>query len=127
MNLFHFFLFMLMSLMATLPVIFGRRSNSIELQNRLALFQGILGPIGLTLGVLYLWKSAGLQGWAGTAIYSIEILIGFLLTYGLMARFVVYRDEPEKANKVRMQLAEYQGPLGILGLALVAMWLSQGI
>jgi len=127
MNLFHFLLFMLMSLMATLPVIFGRRSNSIELQNRLALFQGILGPIGLTLGVLYLWKSAGLQGWAGMAIYSIEVLIGFLLTYGLMARFVVYRNEPEKANKVRIQLAEYQGPLGILGMALVAMWLSQGI
>ena len=127
MNLFHFILFMLMSLMATLPVVFGRRSNSIELQNRLALFQGILGPIGLTLGLFYLWNSAGMQGWAGTAIYATEVLIGFLLTYGLLARFVAYRGQPDKANKVRLQLAEYQGPLGILGLALGAMWLSQGV
>jgi len=127
MNFFHFFLFLLMSLMATLPVIFGRRGDSIERQNKLALFQGILGPMGLTFGLFSLIVSGNVAGLVGTIIYSVEVLIGFLLTYGLMSRYVVHRGEVAVANSTRLRLATYQGPLGILGIALCALWLSKGL
>jgi hypothetical protein len=127
MNFFHFFLFLLMSLMATLPVVFGRRGDSVERQNKLALFQGILGPMGLTFGLFSLIVSGGMSGLVGMIIYSVEVLIGFLLTYGLMSKYVVHRGEIAEANSTRMRLATYQGPLGVLGIALCALWLTQGL
>ena len=127
MNLFHFFLFFLMSLVATLPLVYGRRGDSVEVINRLALFQGILGTVGLTFGLFSLIIHGGMQGWAGQAIYGVEVLLGFLLTYGFLSRYVVQRNNPEGALKTKLRLEAYQAPLGVLGIALCALWMLQAV
>lgn len=127
MNFFHFFLFFVMSLVATLPVVYGRRGDAVEIINRLALFQGIMGPVGMMLGFFYLATSEGMQGWAGQAIYGVEAVLGFLLTYGLLSRYVYHRKNVEAAMETKRRLETYQAPLGILGIALCALWLAQGL
>jgi len=125
MNFIHFFLFLIMSIMATLPVIYGRRSDSIELQNRLALFQGILGPMGLTFGLYNLSMGFGLNGVMAFVVYGVEVLLGFLLTYGLVSRYFVHRNDGDVPNNTRAQLAKYQGPLGVLGIFMCALWILE--
>ena len=125
MNFIHFFLFLIMSIMATLPVIYGRRGNSQELQNRLALFQGILGPMGLTFGLYNLLMGYGLNGVMAFVVYGVEVLLGFLLTYGLISRFFVHRNDGGDPNNTRARLAKYQGPLGVLGIFMCALWILE--
>ena len=127
MNFFHFFLFFLMSFVATLPVVYGRRGDSVQVINRLALFQGIMGPAGMMLGFFYLATSGGMQGWAGQAIYGVEALLGFLLTYGLLSRYVYHRNDLEAAMMTKRRLEVYQAPLGVLGIALCALWMAQAL
>ena len=109
------------------PLIVSKKPNAAELFARIAPYQGFLGVGVLALGILWLvrWMPnigasfATLDGMLVLLMILANIVLGFLLGFGLLSR-VLAKNETAKAKGEALfaKLTTVQIPLGIGAAAL---------
>jgi hypothetical protein len=116
-------------LLAASSLIIQKRPDARVVFEKVAPFSGGMGLCLLLIGTLHLLKYvlpymvtllSSLNGWIAIATVVIAILLGFLLSFGLLSRWVG-RKSPEavaKAEQLRARIAPVQIPLGIAGVVL---------
>lgn len=109
------------------PLIVARKPNSKEIFSRIAPYQGFFGVGLLALGILWLvrWlpnlsvSFATLHGAVVLAMIVGNILIGFLMGFGLLSGLFAKNDAAkEKSAALIAKLTSVQIPLGIGAVAL---------
>ena len=93
---------------------------------RMTPFVGIIGVIAIVLGTLIAVQLIGVLGSAlssfvgilAVAMVVIEILLGILLAWPLISKYVL------KGSEAPQKLAAIQIPLGIVGIAVFAALLA---
>jgi hypothetical protein len=114
-------LFFLMSVSAVYPIVVADTDNENELLGRMAPYQGVLGAVCVLWGVLGLAISPGL-GVLAYAILLFEIVLGTMLGASWLSG-VLASDESD-GGTMSAKLDVYSIPMGILGIALSALWLA---
>ena len=109
------------------PFIVARKPNAQQIFARLAPYQGFFGIGVLVLGVLWLvrWlpniglSFSSLHGMIVLAMIVANILIGFLMGFGLLSRLLAKSPAAkEKSEALVAKLTRVQIPLGIGAVAL---------
>lgn len=113
-------------LIATSSVIIAKKPNAKELLDKLTPYQGWIGVV-LTFwgvwGIISLVLNIGNMGTAwiiGLAVSVVEFIVGFLLAYGLISKYLLEKNETakEKGQALRLKLAKYQIPAGFILIVL---------
>ncbi len=113
-------------LIATSSVIVAKKPNAKELLDKLTPFQGWIGLI-LTFwgvwGIIQSFLSIGYIGlfWAiGLGVSVVDFIVGFLLAYGLISKYLLEKNETakQKGQELRLKLTKYQIPAGFILIAL---------
>lgn len=124
-------------LIAASSFLIAKKPDAKELFDRLAPYQGFIGIGMLTVGVLWLLqvlphiasilKAAPLRGGVTIGALVCTILVGFVLGYGLLSKYVFSRSEAaqEKGAEMLVKLSRIQVPLGLatagLGVASIVL------
>lgn len=124
-------------LIAASSFVIARKPDAKELFDRLAPYQGFIGIGMLTVGTLWLLQvlphigslltNAPLSGAITVGALACTILVGFVLGYGLLSRYVLSRSEAAQAKgaEVLVKLSRIQVPLGLatagLGIASIVL------
>lgn len=113
-------------LIAASSFVVAKKPNAKELLDRIAPYQGFIGIGMLVTGVLWLLQilphigsilsAAPLRGGITIAALACTILVGFLLGYGLLSKWVLSKNEAakEKGQQLLVKLTRVQVPLGLL-------------
>ncbi len=113
-------------LIATSSVIVAKKPNAKELLDKLTPFQGWIGLV-LTFwgiwGIIQSFLSIGYIGlfWAiGLGVSVAEFIVGFLLAYGLISKYLLEKNETakQKGQELRLKLTKYQIPAGFVLIVL---------
>lgn len=119
-------------LIAASSLLIAKKPDAKELFAKVAPYQGMIGVGMLVLGVLWtlrvlphlgtILKAAPLSGVITIATLAGTILVGFLLGYGLISKFLLSKNEAaqEKAAVALAKIARVQVPLGLLTAGLAA-------
>ncbi len=116
--------------MAAASLIIKFKAESKELIEKITPFQGIVGLILLGWGFWGLIQliqalSHGVLLVVPTAVVALQIVVGFLLSFGLLSQFMFSKSEvaQQKGEAIRAKLAGYQGVLGLvlIGLSLFSL------
>ncbi|MGB1294479.1 MAG: hypothetical protein ACPG6V_03290 [Flavobacteriales bacterium] len=108
-------------LIAASGFIVSKKPNAKELLDKLTPFQGWIGVV-LTFwglwGAIQLVLNIGNIGivWIiAFAVYVVEFIVGFLLGYGLISKYLLEKNEQakEKGQALRLKLTKYQIPSGM--------------
>lgn len=115
-------------------LIVAKQPNAREVIAKLTPFQGIIGIIlliwALIVFIFRVLPALGLllqffpvTGILLLATCLVAIVLGFLLGYGLIAQNALKNPGAAASGEaMRMKLAKYQGPLGLLGIGL-GLWM----
>ena len=104
------------------PLIVARKPNAKEIFARIAPYQGFFGLAMLALGILWLLRwlphigmsFSSLGGAIVLAMIAANILIGFLLSFGLLSGFLAKNETAkEKSAALIAKLTSVQIPLGV--------------
>lgn len=110
-------------------IIVGKKPNAKELIDKLVPYQGWLGVIMFIYGVYWLIFRfidivRGISVVPVTGIVAILIIfsylvLGFLLGFSLISKYALSKNEQAmaKGQEIRAKLAKYQGPLGLVAIA----------
>ncbi|AUP78609.1 hypothetical protein [Flavivirga eckloniae] len=123
----------LLSIIAVPSLLLAKKPNAKELLAKIEPYQGWIGfgfffwgvwgiiSSILSIGSLTLYPVWWITLLAGNII---EAVLGFMLGFGLINKFVLSKSEAgaEKGMRLREKLAPKQGKLGILGL-IVGIWI----
>lgn len=109
-------------LIAASSLIVSKRPNAKELLDKLTPFQGWIGVILAfwgTWGIIQSILNIGSMGvfWIiGLAVCVVEFIVGFLLGYGLISKYLLEKNETakEKGQELRLKLTKYQVPCGVI-------------
>ena len=109
-------------LLATSSVIIGKKPEMQKYLDQLVPYQGIVGMVLLGFGLLGLFgsfmsiASIGLVWWIGVGSALSGTIVGFLLAYGLISKYVFEKDKDSKlkGQALRAKLAVYQVPAGVV-------------
>lgn len=113
-------------LIASASVIVAKKPNAQELIDKLTPYQGWIGVIlafwgawGVISSVLNI-GNLSLAWIIGLAVAVVQFIVGFLLGYGLISKYLLEKNESakEKGQALRLKLTKYQIPAGLLLLAL---------
>ena len=107
-------------IIAASSLIVAKKPNAQELIDKLTPYQGWIGII------LLIWSIQGLLGSLrhfsiiGIATSGVMFVVGFLLGYGLISKYLLEKNDEAKAKgqALRMKLAKYQVPAGIILIVL---------
>ncbi len=125
-------------LIAASSLLIAKKPDAKELFEKVAPYQGMIGVGMLVLGVLWtlqvlphlgtILKAAPVNGIVTIATLAGTILVGFLLGYGLISKFVLSKNETAKEKGALMlaKVARVQVPLGLLTAGLAAASLVLG-
>lgn len=111
---------------ASSSLIVAKQPNAKELLDKLTPFQGWIGVV-LTFwgvwGIISMFLNIGSIGmaWAiGLGVSVVEFVVGFLLAYGLISKYLLEKNETakEKGAELRQKLVKYQVPAGIILIVL---------
>ncbi len=113
-------------LIAVSSVIVAKKPNAAELLDKLTPFQGWLGLVLTFWGVWGIIQSVlsigaiGLFWGIGLGVSVVEFIVGFLLAYGLISKYLLEKNETakEKGQQLRLKLVKYQIPSGFILIAL---------
>lgn len=116
-------------IIATSSVIIAKKPNAKELIDKITPYQGWIGVILAVLGAigiiqLVLNLSAFSVAWLiGLATTVVQFVVGFLLGYGLISKYVLEKNETakEKGQELRLKLAKYQVPAGFILIVLAVL------
>ena len=115
-------------ILAASSLIVSKKPNAQELIDKLTPYQGWIGIVLLFGGIwdlIWMLGNIGLLFKHATliAIFLLvavptELLLGFLLGFGLITKYALSKNEAamEKGQAIRAKLAAVQGPLGFLGI-----------
>ena len=124
-------------LLAASSLIIAKRPDAKDLLDKVAPYQGFLGLGLLGYGVYHLvvsvlpnlgaLTSAPLSMGLGIGAVVLDILIGFVLGFGLLSKLVLNKSEAakEKGKALLQKLVRVQVPLGVAAVAvgaLVLVW-----
>lgn len=109
-------------LIATSSVIVAKKPNAAELLDKLTPFQGWIGLVLTFWGVWGIIQSflnissIGLYWSIGLAVSVVEFIVGFLLAYSLISKFLLEKNETakQKGQELRLKLTKYQIPSGFI-------------
>lgn len=113
-------------LIAASSLIVAKKPNAQELLDKLTPYQGWIGVV-LTFwgvwGILQAFLNIGSigLGWAiMLSVSAVEFIVGFLLAYGLISKYLLEKNETakEKGQQLRAKLVKYQVPSGIILIVL---------
>lgn len=114
-------------IMAAASLIVQFKADAKAAIEKLTPYQGIIGLILLGWGVWGLIQiirvmSHGVLPVVGTIAVAIQIVVGFLLSFGLLSQLLLSKSEEaqQKGESIRAKLAPFQG---ILGLVLIGLTL----
>lgn len=123
----------LLSILAVPSLLLSRKSNAKELLEKIEPYQGWIGMVFCFWGIWGIISCVLNIGWLSVApIFWITMLagnivtavLGFMLGYGLINKYVLSKNEAAKtkAELMRAEIAPKQGKLGLVGLAL-GIWM----
>ena len=122
-------------LIASSNLIISEKTNTNEVIDKLTLYQGWIGVALASWGVWSIMSSVlnigniGLSWIITLAVALIELVVGFLLGYGLISKYLLEKNEAaqEKGQALRLKLISYQIPAGLilfaLGILLIVFFL----
>jgi len=111
----------LAGVLASSSYIVNRKPEASDLIEKLVPYQGAIGLL-----VLF-WSIRGILrfsfGPIGLAMIAAQFIVGFLLSYGLLSKYVLSNNDTaeERGLEVRSKLSQYQVPAG-LGLIALGVW-----
>ncbi len=109
-------------LIASSSLIVAKKPNAKELLDKLTPYQGWIGVILTAWGIwgmidlLLNIGSIGLVWIIALAVCVVEFIVGFLLAYGLISKYILEKNEAakEKGAELRQKLVKYQVPSGLI-------------
>jgi len=109
-------------LIAASSLIVAKKPNAQELLDKLTPYQGWLGVILTFWGVWGIIQSIlnigliGLYWGIGVSVSIVEFIVGFLLAYGLISKYLLEKNETakEKGQQLRAKLTKYQVSAGVI-------------
>ncbi len=122
-----------LSLIAVPSLILAKKPDAKELLAKIAPYQGWIGLVFFVWGVYGLifsgilgmsWMATWPVYWATTLIVNImQILLGFLLGFGMLSKYVLSKNEEAKAKAEELlaKMAPKQGLIGMIGIG-VGIW-----
>ncbi len=107
-------------IIAASSLIVAKKPNAQELIDKLTPYQGWIGVILAFWGVWGIIISLGHFSLIGIALSAVEFIVGFLLGYGLISKYLLEKNETAKikGQELRMKLTKYQVPAGIILIVL---------
>ena len=113
-------------IIAASSLIVAKKPNAQELIDKLTPYQGWIGIVLAFWGVfgfISLILNIGSIGFAwmiGLGVSVVEFVVGFLLGYGLISKYLLEKNEEAKAKgqELRMKLTKYQVPAGVILIVL---------
>lgn len=126
-------LLIILGILAVPSLLLSKKPNAKELLDKIAPFQGIIGVIFCLWGIFTLigcilglsWLTAAPIYWITWLLVAIvEMVLGFLLGYGLIAKYALSKNEAAKAKGEQLlaKLAPMQGKFGIVAIIL-GIWM----
>lgn len=123
----------LLSILAVPSLLVSRKPNAQEIIDKLAPFQGWIGVIFCFSGIWGIISALMNMGWltsypiwwctwlAGSVVQAV---LGFLLGYGLINKYLLSKNETAKAKgqETLAKLAPIQGTMGMVGIG-VGIWM----
>jgi hypothetical protein len=111
-------------ILAASSLIVAKRPDAQQLIDKLTPYQGWIGIVLFVYGIYDITNSLGYisVSFIGGLIWLIagvvEIVLGFLLGFGLITQYVLSKNEQamEKGQQLRAKLAPFQGILGIIAI-----------
>ncbi|MBK7399363.1 MAG: hypothetical protein IPJ34_24630 [Myxococcales bacterium] len=121
-------------LLASSGFIIARKPNAKDLLAKLAPYQGWIGAVMFSWGV---WETISVVTHLGqlsaaplrfvfwALVAATDLLVGFLLGYGLVTTYLLGKNEAakEKAAVVQGKLVKFQVPLGFAAIVMGALYL----
>ncbi len=117
-------------ILAAASLIIKFKAESKDLIEKITPFQGIVGLVLLGWGVWGLIQliramTHGVVLVVPTIFVAAQLVVGFLLSFGLLSQFLFSKSEAakEKGENIRAKLAGYQGILGLvlIGLSILSL------
>ena len=113
-------------IIAASSLIVAKKPNAQELIDKLTPYQGWIGIVLAFWGVfgfISLILNIGSIGFAwmiGLGVSVVEFVVGFLLGYGLISKYLLEKNEEAKVKgqELRMKLTKYQVPAGVILIVL---------
>lgn len=107
-------------IIAASSLIVAKKPNAQELIDKLTPYQGWIGVVLAFWGVWGIIISLSHFSIIGIALSAVEFVVGFLLGYGLISKYLLEKNETAKAKgqELRMKLTKYQVPAGIILIVL---------
>jgi uncharacterized membrane protein HdeD (DUF308 family) len=122
-SLFTALLLILCGVLAASSFIIGKQPNARQYIDRLTPYQGWIGVVTLLDGAVNFLAALFGHGPNARLLFGgLEIVLGFLMGYGMIAQHAL-RDNADavaKAARMRDKLAKAQIPLGLIALVLGA-------
>ncbi len=121
-------------ILAASALIIARKPNAKELINKLTPYQGWIGIVMFFWGVwavidcvthLGLLKAMPLFWTFWLASGVADLLVGFLLGFGLITKYALSKNPAAEARgtEIRAKLAPYQGTCGLFAIAMGALYI----
>lgn len=109
-------------IIAASSLIVAKKPNAQELIDKLTPYQGWIGVVLTIWGVKGIFYSISTisyigLGWGiGLGVSVVEFVVGFLLAYGLISKYLLEKNETAKAKgqQLRLKLTKYQVPAGVI-------------
>ncbi len=116
-------------LIASSNLIVGRLPNAKEWLDKLSPYQGSIGGLMFFWGIwetisvvtnIGVLSSAPLSWILWLGIAMADLLVGFLLGFGLITKYALSKNEQarQKGQTIRAKLAPFQGMLGLFAIAM---------
>lgn len=108
-------------IIAASSLIVAKKPNAQELIDKLTPYQGWIGVVltfwgvwGIIQSILNI-KYIGLAWGIGLGVSAVEFIVGFLLAYSLISKYLLEKNETAKAKgqELRAKLTKYQVPAGV--------------
>jgi hypothetical protein len=120
--------------LASSGFIISKKPNAKELIDKLVPYQGWIGAVMFFWGI---WETISVVthlGELGSAplrfvfwmlVAASDLLVGFLLGYGLITKYAFGKNEQaqQKGAAVRQKLVKWQAPLGLLAVVMGVLYL----
>lgn len=109
-------------IIAASSLIVAKKPNAQELIDKITPYQGWIGVVLAIWGIFGFISlilnigSMGLAWMIGLGLSTVEFIVGFLLGYGLISKYLLEKNEEAKVKgqELRMKLTKYQIPAGII-------------
>ncbi len=107
-------------IIAASSLIVAKKPNAQELIDKLSPYQGWIGVVLVIWSVIGILASITTFSIIGIATNAVEFVVGFLLAYGLISKYLLEKNETakQKGQELRVKLIKYQVPAGVILIVL---------